>query len=439
MRTFATIMSLLNRTMRTKLPFLFFFVALCGFLSPTANAEVLLTNSIPSEGTQVSILIASPSADEVYTVYGHAGLRVRNDSIGLDATFNWGIFSFDEGNFEIRFALGKARYTVEVEPTSYYMGNYYNRGSRISELVIDIRPEELARLWDYLMWNIRPENKQYHYSFFYDNCSNRVVNILVEAIGGQLHLPEGEPMSFRDIINYAEASKPWLVFGTDLSVASPADLVQTEETQLFLPSRVLALLPEATIVMPDGEERRVVSAIYEYKSPLEHETLNELAKRPIPMPFVVSILWFLMILTLIVLDVRHGRTSRFVRFALTSSEALTLFVAGLVGVLIFFLSFISIHPCMRPNYNLLVFHPLLLLGGLILTFLIPTRSRQSKVVKMLRRYFHYANLLLILIFIAFSWALPQHFNMAMYGFALSLALISAHILWVDYKKTEKSN
>ena len=47
-----------------------------------------------SKDAEISLLTVSPSEDEVYTVYGHTALRVRDASQKLDAVFNYGIFDF---------------------------------------------------------------------------------------------------------------------------------------------------------------------------------------------------------------------------------------------------------------------------------------------------------------------------------------------------------
>ena len=47
-----------------------------------------------SKDAEISLLTVSPSEDEVYTVYGHTALRVRDASKKLDTVFNYGIFDF---------------------------------------------------------------------------------------------------------------------------------------------------------------------------------------------------------------------------------------------------------------------------------------------------------------------------------------------------------
>ena len=97
-------------------------MALCVLLGVsnevTAQETSVLTEypSSLSPTAQISFLAAAPSNDEVYTVYGHAGLRVWDAEQGMDVVFNYGIFDFSE-DFLIRYLQGKTDYIVLPMPT----------------------------------------------------------------------------------------------------------------------------------------------------------------------------------------------------------------------------------------------------------------------------------------------------------------------------------
>jgi len=60
-----------------------------------------------SKDAEISLLTVSPSEDEVYTVYGHTALRVRDASKKLDTVFNYGIFDFSrkDRHYSVRAIL----------------------------------------------------------------------------------------------------------------------------------------------------------------------------------------------------------------------------------------------------------------------------------------------------------------------------------------------
>ena len=67
-----------------------------------------------SKDAEISLLTVSPSEDEVYTVYGHTALRVRDASKKFDTVFNYGIFDFSKPNFIYRFAKGETDYRLAI-------------------------------------------------------------------------------------------------------------------------------------------------------------------------------------------------------------------------------------------------------------------------------------------------------------------------------------
>ena len=81
------------------------------FFQTSAEAQLL------SEKAQISLLTSSPYEGEVFTVYGHAALRLKDEPRKMDLVFNYGIFSFEKPNFIYRFAKGETDYmtdTIEV-------------------------------------------------------------------------------------------------------------------------------------------------------------------------------------------------------------------------------------------------------------------------------------------------------------------------------------
>ena len=77
-------------------------------------------NSLSPKAT-VSLLVCSPYEGEVFTLYGHAALRVNDPEKGLDLVFNYGIFDFDTPNFIYRFAKGQTDYQLGINRYNEYV------------------------------------------------------------------------------------------------------------------------------------------------------------------------------------------------------------------------------------------------------------------------------------------------------------------------------
>lgn len=386
--------------------FLFAWLFLISIVRLSAQEGGYLPDSLSHEA-KMSIVLASPVDDEVYTVYGHAAFRVSDPIQRLDVTFNYGIFSFDDG-FVWRFVKGETDYQVMPIPTASYMNEYLMRGSRVKELVLNLSESERKKVWQYLLWNIRPENKVYRYNFFYDNCSTRPIDIYLQAVGArEIHFAaSADKTTWRDLINHAERNQPWLCLGTDLALGVPTDKVVSLQEQLFLPERVIALLPDATVSV-NGVERKIVSRVVDY--PAVSKSASQRTGIP-PMSVYLS----LFIITLI--DVCRRKISKF-------WDVLLFLVAGLAGCILFFLAVISVHPHTAPNLNLIVFHPLHLFVGVPCVWMGGKWGLR----------YHGLNAIVQLLFLSAAAFLPQHFHVAVIVTSLTLLILSVGRIYQQRK------
>ena len=73
---------------------LLFTLATLGSFLHSINAQPKL-----SENAKISLMTSAPYDDEVFTVYGHAALRIQDSIQKIDYIFNYGIFDFSKPNF----------------------------------------------------------------------------------------------------------------------------------------------------------------------------------------------------------------------------------------------------------------------------------------------------------------------------------------------------
>lgn len=391
---------------------------LCLIIAVLTNSSVIYAEGLAprlSPAAQMSILVASPSSNEVYTYYGHAGLRVSDPEQGIDITFNYGIFSFTD-DFLYRFVEGRTDYMVMPQYTADYMNEYLGRGSTVVELLLRLDALEQSRAWDYLLNNIKPENREYRYQFFRDNCATRPLYIVEMAVGGLAYpSEEGKPRSWRAEINDLERSSPWLVLGTDLSLGSPTDKPMSMRDKAFSPRHLKEILSGAS--KQDGSP--ILSDVREYKPSAEPVSVD--AESFISQPLVLFSL--LLMLTLYMYGYRviaRGGTIRLVW------DALLFAVAGLGGSVLFYISVLSEHQFVSPNYNLWILHPFYLVVPL---GLIAVQRLRNWVV-----CYHFANFVAICAFLLLAYFLPQHFNLALYPIAITYAVVSLARI-VEYRRS----
>ena len=375
-----------------------------------------------SPSAQFSYLAAQPSDEDVYTLYGHAGLRVCDSVQGFDVTFNYGLFNFSE-DFVPRFIQGKTDYIVLPIPTSDYMSEYQGRGV-IYELVLRTDSLQRAHLWQLLIENVQPEHRTYRYNAFRDNCSTRPLALYFATLKGENQspldtqqltfkfdsvssIPSLSPTTWRTAINELEASSPWLVLGTDLAMGTALDQEMSIAQRFFIPTEVARLLPHLSVATSsegDNWVRPVQQAIaYGQPHPIAPAGLS------LTHPQVVFTL--LLLISVIVFIYRYRRKP-----VAGIIEGSIYLVAGLGGSLLCYLTFLSEHPMVSPNYNLLALHPLYLLIALLM----PAGQRTLRV----RYALHALCLVLLIAFPIVSLIAGQVINPSVYLIALSLGLLS---------------
>ncbi|MDR1339740.1 MAG: DUF4105 domain-containing protein [Prevotellaceae bacterium] len=378
---------------------LFLLICLCPF---TASAQ--LNNLRLSDAATVSLLSCDPIDGVAYTVYGHTAVRINDPANGIDRVYNYGMFDFSSPNFLYRFARGELNYKLGVNRFTDFFEEYSERKSGIIEQVLNLTEEEKQRILDALEINYLPENRIYLYSFLFDNCSTRPRILLEKNISGTIEYPEIlQQTTFRTIIHRCNKNHRWLTFGIDLALGAPLDSLIGQTPQMFLPEYLMQVFGHAKIVQPDGSSRNLVASTRKLAPsyPAGEKPLDS-------NPFIISCLFFALVLLISFWESRCKRYFRLFDFVL-------FFVCGLTGCMLFFLSFISIHPAVFPNYSIIWAHPLHIILAVSL-FIKP-------LMKFVKRYMLINGIILLLFILGWNF-FPQKFNPAFFPLVLTLCVRS---------------
>ncbi|MDR0750018.1 MAG: DUF4105 domain-containing protein [Tannerellaceae bacterium] len=377
-----------------------FYLLVLSVFAFSLSAQITL-----SEEARISILTCSPSEETVYTVYGHTAVRVYDPVNEINAVFNYGLFDFNKSNFVYRFAKGETDYKLGVSLFDYFLVEYQMRGSGVTEQVLNLLLDEKQRMWEALVINAQPENAVYRYNFFFDNCATRPVAIVERYVDGQVvYNHEAKPQTFRQLINHCMRNKPWLIFGTELALGSLADRIATPHEELFLPLYLEKAFDKATIQNPDGSERRLVS-----ETIILAEEVQEEEETGFFTPLTCSLVLFLLIL---LSTVYEWRTKRYFRLI----DSTLFFIAGLAGVVLFFLAFVSEHPATWPNWLIAWLHPFQLVGAVL--FAVKKLNKAAY-------YYHFINFALLSFMLLGWYFIPQQLNTAFIFLTLTLWVRSA--------------
>lgn len=381
--------------------------------APRENSDLLLSDS-----AEISFLINSPTDKAVYTMYGHAAIRVKDIHQNLDVVFNYGVFDFNESNFIYRFVKGETYYWVEPELYSSYIYRYMLSEVEIVEQILNLTQEDKQRVWMALYTNALPENKVYLYNFFYDNCATRLIDIVSENISESVVYPNIEDeRTFRDLIHECVHSYPWIEFGIDMVIGSPADKVANSKDRMFLPGYLRSVAANSTIVSTNLKFARPL--VLQENIVNQNIEVTSISK-PFPYPLLVGIL--LLLISLLMSTLLKNKILN------TIFDFLLFFVAGIAGCIIFFLMFFSIHPCMIPNWNIVWLNPLML----VVALLIPLKVASKYIY-----YYHFINFVILVLFVLAWFLIPQALNIAFLPYILTICVRAGRNVYL-FKKNKAS-
>jgi len=130
-------------------------------------------------------LVTFGIGDDIPSYWGHIGLVVEDVRFKVTKIYNFGLFSFGD-DFVYRFLKGELIFSAGAGSLPAYLSYYKNqkREIRISDLNIPLNNR--IRLAEKLAWNALPENRDYVYDHYWDNCSTRLRDLLNEAFNGRL-------------------------------------------------------------------------------------------------------------------------------------------------------------------------------------------------------------------------------------------------------------
>ena len=285
-----------------------------------------------SSKSQVSLLTVYPG-EPTYSAWGHSALRIQDPETGLDASFNYGTFDVTVPYFIPRFAYGDMLYQLSVDPTSALLRGAEFQNRSVVEQVFALDSLQVAAMYDLLLENLRPENRLYQYDFVFDNCSTRLLNLLLAVDG--IVLPSQDPYqsTIREMLDEFVHDRALLDLGIDLVIGSRLDVVPTVQQRTFLPTYLMSLLDESTT--PSG-----APLVLEKRSILTYS--EEPVSQSLPWTFWVNLAW-----VLVVALIWWRKASLPVWF-----DRWLFGIVGFIGFFLLLMWFATLHHVTAANWNI---------------------------------------------------------------------------------------
>ena len=297
----------------------------------------------------ISLLTCAPGTD-LYSLFGHTAIRVRDSARGMDIIYNYGFFDDSDPLFYVHFTKGIMRYSVNAETISNFMSEYEYEHRVVLEQVLNLSCSEKNRLYEALRANTLEENRFYNYHFHTDNCTTRAGRVIESNVNDSLFygntVPSNKPdgnsgISFRDMIHeYLNKEKAyWPELGIDFLLGSHLDKKPSNlEAIHFLPDYLYRGMDHAM----DGTKPMV----------LQRQTILSFPEKPERTVWFTPALLFsvLLILAIVFFLLRHK--SVFAN-ALLIFDIILFSLTGLIGLLIAYLWLGRVDDVCRDNINIL--------------------------------------------------------------------------------------
>lgn len=303
----------------------------------------------PAESLEISLITYGPGAI-YWERFGHNAIEVRDTQSGEAASFNYGVFDFDERGFLLNFARGRMHYMIDAERSDFEQHSYIEDGRSVTRQRLAFNAAQAGQLRDFLLWNLRPENARYEYDYLLDNCSTRIRDVIDHVLGGQLRrqlTTRPGAMTYRQQIDRLMSPQPWLMLLMDLGLGPFADQPLNAWQESFLPVVLENELRSVRIDDGHGGSQLLVGA----EQQVAPDRLRASSERPPDLGLPLATAGLLIGGLLI-----GARRRAPVAGAVLGS--LYVAFAGVAGIFMLGLWTLTLHHAAWENANLLVFNPL---------------------------------------------------------------------------------
>ena len=352
------------------------------------TSSQLIAQDSTKGALQISILTCAPGED-VYTAWGHTAIRIIDSAKQTDVVYNFGTFDFNTPNFLVEFVKGNLNYFLSADDFQNFIAEYQYYGRSIKEQVLILSDADKIKWQSALQKNLEGNNRYYLYNFITDNCTTRVKDGFYQFATTQV--PPSNIKSFRTHVVEAPYQQgiPWIGLGIDVLLGAVSDQAPSPLQAGFLPD----LLFDQLAAQP-----QFIATTQNYDF-----TKTTASKPTDPIYYIVGLI-------LVYLFVGKWN-ARWAVIAAKFLDIVLLFIYGLGGLLLVYMSLFSKHTACHYNFNIDWIHPLYWIA-LLFYFMKPIWAGY------LGRIFFIASIGLIVV----SYLLPQSFSISVY-LLMGLSLI----------------
>ena len=341
-----------------------------------------------AEIPQISLLTCD-SGDELYSTFGHSGIRVLHPETNYDVVYGYGTFDQRQDGFYLKFMRGKLLYYMSVTTYKRFLNeyNYFKRG--VDEQVLNLDSLQTYQMIDFLENNMKEENRYYKYDFFFDNCATRIRDIMESEFKTDFDKSSVDK-TYRDLLDENLKSLVWSDFGIDVVIGAVADRDSDWRNRMFLPS-----------YLKDRFESAKVNGKALVKSNKNILNFEEAKSKRLTVPFITPFKIFMVLLFLVLVwtIINNSLSNKLVSI----TGFVWYLMMSIFCIIIIFLWFFTDHLATKENWNLLWISPFFIIGLVRYRSLFKKKRLQYVLIGII------ASSILALVF----WSIiPQRFHLA---------------------------
>jgi hypothetical protein len=259
-----------------------------------------------------------------------------------------------------RFAMGRLEFWVGDSSVGGTFRFYKSEGRDVHVQELNLSPEQRVRMARLLADNVLPENRNYLYHHYNDNCVTRLRDMIDQGTGGRLREYDRAParMTLREHTRrYTAVSAPMSVL-LDFMMNDEIDRPITRWEEAFLPDELEMQVAALRIPGPDGQPVPLVAKQWNY---YESSRARPPAEPPNYGPWVLALGVALGGAALGFAEWERRGGGRLPRVLLGLENAVLGLVLGIPGTALLVMWLVTDHTVVYRNENLFLANPLTLL------------------------------------------------------------------------------
>ena len=314
-----------------------------------AHNDSLTAAAASPDYIQVSLLVATPGI-EVYSTAGHAAIRMQCPSKKVDSCYEFAsLVNFDA---TIEFLNGTVNGMFMRLYTDDYIDRYRKEGRGITELKLNLTPEQKVNLWR-LADRQCDAKDSWRFDYMVNDCSNMAVWLVESSLGGERikynDIDQRLVGTYRETFYLNQPASPWSELFWNIIMGTFGDEPTDYKGHLY-PEALLNEWQKATVVDRQGNERPLTTA----KTVLLETKRENKPVKPTPMTVMMVLLAVSVVVSIVEWKKGYNMACRI-------TDTLFFAVQFLIALLITYLLVFSKQLATEWNWLIIAFNPLPLL------------------------------------------------------------------------------